>query len=69
MYSHLLPTVAAERVSDMRREASAASRARRARPLRWARLAPETPPARPAGRVGAGTPCPDTRLIPRTARP
>jgi hypothetical protein len=57
MYFQLLPTLAAERVSDMRREAETTSLARRARPAR----------PRHAGRRAAA-PCPDVRLMPRTAR-
>ena len=61
MYFQLLPSLAAERVSDMRREAETTSLARRARTAR---------PRHAGHRAGrrAAAPCPDVRLMPRTAR-
>jgi hypothetical protein len=62
MYSQLLPEMAAERVSDMRREAKTASRARRSRPAR---------PGHAGHRAGRhiGVHGPDGRMLLRTARP
>lgn len=57
MYFQVLPSLAAERVSAMRREAETTSLARRARMAR----------PRHAGRRAAA-PCPDVRLMARTAR-
>ena len=59
MYSQLLPEMAAERVSDMRREAKTASRARRTRPAR------PGPAGHRSGRVHG----PGGRVLLRTARP
>jgi hypothetical protein len=61
MYSQLLPSLAAERVCDIRREAKAASRARRIRPGR---------PGHRGHRAGrrAAAPASDVRLMPRAAR-
>jgi hypothetical protein len=61
MYSQLLAGMAAERVSDMRREAKTASRARRTRPARPGQAGHRS------GRHAASGP--DSRLMLRTARP
>jgi hypothetical protein len=60
MYSQMLPGMAAERVSDMRREATTTWLARRARVARPGHAGHRA--GRRAGAHGAG-------LIPRVARP
>jgi hypothetical protein len=61
MYSQLLPGMAADRVSDMRREAKASSLARRIRQPRPGHHGHQ------AGRRAAA-PCRDALVIPRAAR-
>jgi hypothetical protein len=61
MYSQLLPGIAAERVSEMRRDAKTTSLARRMRRARPGHRGHQ------AGRRAAAT-CPDALLIPRAAR-
>jgi hypothetical protein len=58
MYTHLLPDLAAERGRDIRRDATAASLIRLARGTRHGH--------RP--RRAASVPCPESPLVPRTAR-
>jgi hypothetical protein len=60
MYTHLLPGLAAERGRDIRQDAVAASLTRLARVAR---------PGHRARRVIAAAKGPESRLVPRTARP